>query len=715
MAEDDGPPRRRISTMAHLDAFLESPACADLEAFARRLSAEAAGKATVAGAAYAGGCAGVRGMLGALDAASARVAAFPPQREVASRFGNVAFRSWMEATEAASEADMRALTEERPVELAGYWVGSFGNKNRLDYGTGHEASFLVWLLATVQLGVSEDMQGLALCVFPRYIALAHQLQTTYRLEPAGSHGVWSLDDYHFLPFVLGSAQLSAGADGSAGGVAARPSALRSGMAVDELAGSNLFMHAVQRIAHVKTGPFAEHSPLLADIAAHVPSWGEASAGLTRMFVGEVLGKFPVAQHFLFGPLWPCTWALSAEEIDALDNAQVATGAAAAPRSPFDVAVRRTGTGDPLQTYFGVSRRGQAKGRAGAGLGAGLGTGLGAGLGLGLGKGLGKGLGLGQGRQPPAPGAVDHELLDGEAGIRIGGWTVESTGSARISGEAEAEVAKRGHAFLGRRLDFPLPEMLFAGNVVRLSHAASGVALEFNALDALCGCKISRGSDGEPDRTLFKLPSAEAWAKRRTMHGEEIKEWRDDYDWTYTTLYGGSLRTRGAAEAGGAGGAGKAEEAEEGETTSAVDFAGGDDGSGSGEEDGPGVDYDMLRARDPILYFDEASLFEDDLLDNGEAKLTVKLRVMPRCLFVLCRFWLRVDGTFVRCFDTRVFHKFGSPHLVLEVSRKEAAASVLKARNTSGKELRVLMMDEAKVEQLLDTVERRTVRVPLTPA
>lgn len=239
---------------------------------------------------------------------------FPPLNQP-MRFGNRAFKSWhgrlveradgllLKAIEQASDS---VGTSEQQAALAKevkpYLVGAFGDPTRIDYGTGHEVSFIALLFALSQRNVltGADNQDLVLCVFVEYMAVMRRLQTVYLLEPAGSHGVWGLDDFHCLPFLFGAAQL----------VDQEEEIPVDSIAKDytqkEFRDSYLYIDAIGEILRVKKGvPFHESSPMLYNITA-VPTWQKVYQGLQRMFKAEVLGKFPVIQHFHFGEIlrWP---------------------------------------------------------------------------------------------------------------------------------------------------------------------------------------------------------------------------------------------------------------------------------------------------------------------------------------------------------------------------------------------------------------------------
>nr|XP_053628594.1 serine/threonine-protein phosphatase 2A activator-like [Cherax quadricarinatus] len=71
--------------------------------------------------------------------------------------------------------------------------------------------------------------------------------------------------------------------------------------VNENADEYMFLACIKFILSVKTGPFAEHSNQLWNISG-VQSWSKINQGLIKMYKAEVLHKFPVVQHMLFGSI-----------------------------------------------------------------------------------------------------------------------------------------------------------------------------------------------------------------------------------------------------------------------------------------------------------------------------------------------------------------------------------------------------------------------------
>src|SRR5690606_3824906 len=137
-----------------------------------------------------------------------------PPFDEPQRFGNKAFKLWYEKVESNYDDLISQIIdkEKHPgldIELKNYFLDCFGSSKRLDYGTGHELNFLCILLIlfATQYYTPDHFAAAVHHVFFPYILLVRNLQVTYKLEPAGAHGVWGLDEYHFLPFLFGASEL----------------------------------------------------------------------------------------------------------------------------------------------------------------------------------------------------------------------------------------------------------------------------------------------------------------------------------------------------------------------------------------------------------------------------------------------------------------------------------------------------------------------------
>ncbi|XDG05735.1 hypothetical protein ABKA04_005350 [Annulohypoxylon sp. FPYF3050] len=250
------------------------------------------------------------------------------------RFGNISFRKWYQFLEERVADLLKEFVPDNVLnfglggepgggqatavdELTAYLLGGFGSAQRLDYGTGHELSFLAFLGCLWKLGAFQDgkpggdiERSIILGVFEPYLRVVRRLILTYTLEPAGSHGVWGLDDHSFQPYIYGSAQLTRAITDSdpmpiEGSLfrAPKPAQVVKAEYVEQERKRNLYFSAIGFINDVKKGPFWEHSPILFDISGIKDGWGKINKGMIKMFNAEVLSKFPVVQHFPFGSLF----------------------------------------------------------------------------------------------------------------------------------------------------------------------------------------------------------------------------------------------------------------------------------------------------------------------------------------------------------------------------------------------------------------------------
>lgn len=227
-----------------------------------------------------------------------------------SRFGKVEFRDFYDdiskQAKGLIEGRFTFLSEEQVSQLSLYLIECWGDRTRIDYGSGHELNFLCFLYGLYVYGVfdlEKDATNLVLIVFEKYLDIMRIIETVYWLEPAGSHGVWGLDDYHFLPFLFGAFQLATHRH-------LKPKSIHNNEVVEMFQDKYLYFGCIAFINSVKTtASLRWHSPMLDDISG-VKTWSKVAQGMVKMYNAEVLSKLPIMQHFYFSDFLPCPEGVS---------------------------------------------------------------------------------------------------------------------------------------------------------------------------------------------------------------------------------------------------------------------------------------------------------------------------------------------------------------------------------------------------------------------
>ncbi|PGH17980.1 hypothetical protein AJ80_04601 [Polytolypa hystricis UAMH7299] len=223
-----------------------------------------------------------------------------------------------------------------------------------------------------------------------------------------------------------------------------------------------------------------------------------------------------------------------------------------------------------------------------------------------------------------------------------------------------------------KLGITPPEMIFGDNLVSIEHPASGWGITFNSFDALD--RVDKSG-----QTMLKVAYSKEWQKSRETTHEGISEVVKPFDWSYSTDFKGTLAP----------------------------------GAKPFEPSSKSIPIELLKRPDPILFFDEVVLYEDELADNGISILSCKIRVMPSRLLLLSRFFMRLDNVIFRLRDTRVYVDFDTGEVIREyVEKEEDYETVRKSLAGSREDIPAFMRDPNRLSDLLPVVSSTIEHVSL---
>lgn len=218
----------------------------------------------------------------------------------------------------------------------------------------------------------------------------------------------------------------------------------------------------------------------------------------------------------------------------------------------------------------------------------------------------------------------------------------------------------------------IPDVVYGESTVQIINESKNFIFEVSPQDALSYINIAKLSkhyhetyDKTNDTeavnvtpTELKIKQAEHWKNKKVAEGTEIKTLEKISDWTYSTPYKGSSKVLNPPPK-------KTED-----VTEAMEKLTISESHISLEKTDEDIPLHNLTASNPIKWYCEFHLFEDELGDCGLSQSTFRFRVMGDCFFGLLRHYLRIDDVCIRIYDTRIYHTFGTNYILREFSVRE---------------------------------------------